>query len=169
MLLELLTIVSLIATGIGSYLYHRRTLQNKEQSLSEKHAIEIAEVEQAGKDKASRSLLRSKQVMTGLGAEQFVAHMKNFPYVPNDCRALGSPVDFIVFDGAVKDDIDKIVIVEVKTGNSRLSKKQRQIKDAVDEGRVEFLEYRVPTEKIVLQHDKEQALIGECFCKKCIA
>lgn len=164
----ILAISSISITGVGSWLWYRRVLRNKEASLTEIHRLEIEEVEQAGKERAGRSLLRSKQVLSGLAAEQLVPHMKDFPYYPGDWRGLGSPIDAIVFDGATRDDVEKIILVEVKTGNSRLTKKQRQIRDVVNEGRVEFLEYRVPTEKITLKHKKDLAEDDECLCQMCV-
>ena len=171
MLLELLVVIG--ATGLGSYLYHRRELKNEKDSLTEdlneQHRLEIIDLEKEGKQRTARSLLRSKQVLKGQGVEQLVPHMKDFPYAANDMRALGSPVDYIVFDGSVLEDVQKVVIVEIKSGNSRLSKKQRQIRDCVERGDVEWLEFRVPTEKIELNHMEELAETDECYCPECVA
>ena len=52
-------------------------------------------------------------------------------------------MDFIVFKGVEKREIEEVVFVEVKSGNSKLSSIERSLKLAIDEGRVSFEEYRV--------------------------
>ena len=52
-------------------------------------------------------------------------------------RFLGAPIDGVQFED------DRIVLVEFKSGQSRLSSRQRRIRDLVREGRVEFREVRV--------------------------
>lgn len=87
------------------------------------------------------SVKKSQFAVTGRVAEQLApllpAFMSNFN--PRDARFLGSPVDFVVFDGLCEGDVTEIVFVEVKTGDSAdLSKAERQIRRAVEEGRVRF-------------------------------
>ncbi len=89
------------------------------------------------------AIMRSKSVMKGQGAEQIAPFREDFPYNYNDCRFLGSPIDLIVFDGNSINNVSKVVFVEIKTGKSQLSKRQRQIKKAVENGSVEWLEYRL--------------------------
>jgi len=42
--------------------------------------------------------------------------------------------------------VDEIVFVEVKTGNASLSRVERSIRDAIVEGKVRWVEYRIPLE-----------------------
>lgn len=69
----------------------------------------------------------------------FSEAMKQFN--PKDIRFIGSPIDLIVFEGAEELKQDEIVIhfVEVKTGTSALSKRQKLIMEAVKAKRVEWL------------------------------
>ena len=84
------------------------------------------------------AVMLSKATVFGQVAEQLVPLLPDFPYDLEDARFLGAPVDYIVFDGyAAGDDVD-IVFVEVKTGNAKLSRGERRIRDAVREGRVRF-------------------------------
>lgn len=70
--------------------------------------------------------------------------MPDFPYDPGDSRFLGSPVDFVVFAGLREgDEVEEIVFVEVKTGKSRLSRREQSVRRAVEEGRVSWREERV--------------------------
>lgn len=85
---------------------------------------------------------KSKAVISGKVAEQFVPFLPDFSYNPKDVRFIGSPVDLIVFHGLYDDEIKKIVFVEVKTGNSTLNTRERSLRDAVLNKNVEWLELR---------------------------
>lgn len=61
---------------------------------------------------------------------------KSFPYNPKEARFIGSPIDIIVFKGIEDEERVEIHIFEIKTGKSQLSKRQRLIRDAVDNNRV---------------------------------
>ena len=87
------------------------------------------------------AIKRSSAVNLGKITEHFIPFMSKFPYNPKDVRFIGSPIDLIVFDGhSDKKDQITLVIVEVKTGNSKLSSPQQRIKEAVIAGRVHWLE-----------------------------
>ena len=85
---------------------------------------------------------RSLAVTAGKVYEQLVPYLPDFPFNPKDARFLGSPVDFVVFDGLSDGHITRIVFVEVKTGAAELSSRERRVRDAVQEARVEFYELR---------------------------
>jgi len=86
---------------------------------------------------------RSRSVTTGKVFEQLVPYLPHFPYNPKDARFLGSPIDFLVFDGLDGDRVERVVFVEVKTGSSSLSTRERRVREAVQQGRVEWQELRV--------------------------
>lgn len=88
---------------------------------------------------------RSLAVTTGKVFEQLVPYLPDFPFNPKDARFLGSPVDFVVFDGLSDGggDVRRIVFVEVKTGDAELSTRERRVRDAVRGGQVQWLEWRV--------------------------
>jgi len=70
-------------------------------------------------------------------AEQIVPAFLTFPYRQNECRPLFEPIDYIVFAGlSGKRHVEAIKFVDVKTGDARLSKGQRQIRDRVVEGKI---------------------------------
>ena len=52
---------------------------------------------------------------------------------------LGNPIDYIVFDF----DDGKITFLEVKSGNSKPSKRQKIIKNIIKSGRIAYEEIRI--------------------------
>jgi predicted Holliday junction resolvase-like endonuclease len=86
---------------------------------------------------------RSEAVTAGKVHEQLVAYLPAFPYNPKDVRFLGSPVDLVVFDGLADGRLQRIVFIEVKTGGSGLTSRERWIKDVIQAGEVEWEELRV--------------------------
>ncbi len=93
--------------------------------------------------------LRSQAVTTGKIVEHLVPYLPNFNYNPKDARFVGSPVDFIVFDGLNDDEDDQltaIVFVEIKTGMSVLTRRERMVRDAVKAGRVRWVEWHASRE-----------------------
>lgn len=89
------------------------------------------------------AITRSKAVITGKVTEHVAPWLPVFPYNPKDARFIGSPIDMLVFDGCDEDDLQQIVFLEIKTNASALSKRQRQIRDAIAAGRVVWQELRV--------------------------
>ena len=85
---------------------------------------------------------RSLAVTTGKVYEQLVPYLPDFPFNPKDARFLGSPVDFVVFDGLSDGHITRIVFVEVKARAADLSTRERRVRDAVQDSRVEWYELR---------------------------
>jgi predicted Holliday junction resolvase-like endonuclease len=79
---------------------------------------------------------RSTQVKHGKSFEQLFPYMKNYPYEPGNFRFIGSPIDGLSFED------DKIVFVEFKTGKSKLTKKQANIRDMVNSKKIKWKEIR---------------------------
>jgi predicted Holliday junction resolvase-like endonuclease len=90
------------------------------------------------------TLRRSQSVVAGKATEHLAPLLPGFDFDPRDARFLGSPIDFLVFDGLSEGEIREIVFVEIKTGPSAaLTSRERRVRDAVDRGRVRFLEVRI--------------------------
>ncbi len=85
---------------------------------------------------------RSQAVTRGMVTEHLIPYLPDFDYNPKDARFIGSPVDFLVFDGLDDDQLDQILFVEVKTGASTLNARERRVRDAVRARRVEWVELR---------------------------
>jgi len=90
------------------------------------------------------AIQRSLAVIAGKVHEQVVPFLPGFNFNPQDARFLGSPVDFVVFDGLSAGAVTRVVFVEVKTGAATLTERERRVREAVQNGRVEWLELRPP-------------------------
>ncbi len=90
------------------------------------------------------ALERSRAVLKGRIGEQMAPLLPQFKYEPSDARFIGSPVDYVVFEGHSRGEPREVVFLEVKTGRSVLTPVERKIKEVVEGGRVrwETLELR---------------------------
>ena len=87
---------------------------------------------------------RSKAVITGQVYEQIAPLLPDFPCNINDVQFIGKPVDFIGFCGNSDSDlVDEILFIEVKSGTSALSAREKSVKEAIENHRVRYVEYRV--------------------------
>jgi predicted Holliday junction resolvase-like endonuclease len=92
---------------------------------------------------------RSLAVTLGRVGEELAPLLifKSYGIEPKDLRHIGTPVDYIAFKGLSEGRVDEIVFIEVKTGKStRLSDVEREVKKAVEEGKVRFLVVNVKEE-----------------------
>jgi len=93
------------------------------------------------------AVARSLAVTVGKVSEQLVPYLPGFGYNPKDARFLGSPVDFVVFDGLDAGALRRVIFLEVKTGAAALSTRERQVRDAIESGRVAWDELRVTSKR----------------------
>ena len=100
------------------------------------------------KEAVLESKKRSSAVQWGLSIENFVPFTTDFPIPPEDVNFLGKPIDYIGFTDTDKKDSCAIHFIEVKSGKSLLSNKQKNIRDAVMKGRVMWHELRVDPNKL---------------------
>lgn len=89
------------------------------------------------------ALGKSRAVLKGKIGEQMAPMLPEFRYNPADARFLGSPIDYIIFDGysEAKDGngkIRRIILMDVKTGKAKLSPIEKKVKDAVAAGSIEW-------------------------------
>jgi len=90
------------------------------------------------------AVVRSRSILVGQFSEQMSPFLPNFKFNPADCKFIGKPIDFIVFEGSSEGEISKITFLEVKSGKSKLSSKEKSLKRTIEEGNVFWDEYRVP-------------------------
>ena len=83
------------------------------------------------------SLRRSESTRYGQITEQFMPFISDYPYDSKQFRFLGSTIDGVQFEE------DKIVMIEFKSAGSKLSTRQRKIRNLIKEGKVDFQEIRV--------------------------
>ena len=98
------------------------------------------------KEKLRKEILdKSRAGIKGRIGEQIVPFIKQFKYNPSDARFIGSPIDYIIFNGYTELKDNKkgksitVVFVEVKTGQKvSLTYIQRKIKRAIEEKNVKW-------------------------------
>lgn len=95
---------------------------------------------------------KSSEVRVGKIGENMAPFLNGWPYDPNNFRFLGNPIDGVQFNE------NELVFVEIKTGKSVLSKKQRWIKQLIKEGKVGFATFRINENGVVF--NKEEKDLG---------
>jgi predicted Holliday junction resolvase-like endonuclease len=117
--------------------------------VARRQALEQAQLEfdkwkvKYTKTEREDAIKQSKAVNRGLVAEQLAPHMVGFPYSPKDCHFIGQPVDYVIFSGLDAGKLDRIVLLEVKTGESQMNARERQVRDVVQAGSVTYEIYRL--------------------------
>jgi len=88
---------------------------------------------------------RSRYVLKGKIGEHIIPLLREkFRHELSDARFIGSPIDYVIFDGytAVKDGKSEgpieVIIADIKTGDAQLNRTERKIKEAVQAGRVRW-------------------------------
>tara|TARA_R110000824_G_scaffold339752_4_gene526277 strand:- start:303 stop:914 length:612 start_codon:yes stop_codon:yes gene_type:complete len=93
--------------------------------------------EESESRKKTLSQKKSSEVRLGHIAEKLAPFLDDFTFNPEDATFLGQPIDYIVFEEEV------ITFVEIKSGNSQLSPKQRHIRDLIKNNCVAWKEIRI--------------------------
>ncbi|MFZ1903393.1 MAG: Holliday junction resolvase-like protein [Methanoregula sp.] len=133
-------IIALVAGFLLGWLFVKAQITAIEQRY--KADLERWKAESAAEIRKD-SVNRSRSTLKGKIAEQMAPLLPSFGYLPADARFIGSPVDYIIFDGLTsvadeKGSSIRIVFMDVKHGSATLSRTQRIIKKAVEEKAVEW-------------------------------
>lgn len=105
------------------------------------------------------AIMKSRAVLGGHFSENLAPYLPDFPYMPNECRFVGKPIDFIVFKGADEKNINEVVFVEVKSGKAKLNEHEKNLKETIEKKRVRWEEYRIP-EELTKKGDIEEKVRG---------
>ena len=101
-----------------------------------------AELKQRRIDIPLKSQKGSKAVGIGFIYERLAPTLDGFTFNKNDCRSMFDPIDYVIFEGlSEKQKVEKIIFMDIKSGKARLSQKQKKIKEAVDNKKVQFKTY----------------------------
>ncbi len=104
------------------------------------------ETERQVKSARLDAVKRSRAVVAGQVNEQLAPLLPGFPCDLSEVQFIGKPVDFIGFCGSRDTGlVDENQFIEVKTGGSTLSRREQSVKQAGEQGRVRYVEYRVRT------------------------
>lgn len=123
--------------------------EQRELAVREANARLVEWKQEQEKQIRQDAIQRSQQVTTGKVAEQLVPYLPNFNYNPKDARFIGSPIDFVIFDGLNDEAVEQIrnvIFIEIKTGASALTKRERLVRDAIKAGRVKWVEWHASRE-----------------------
>ncbi|MFX0096595.1 MAG: Holliday junction resolvase-like protein [Candidatus Hodarchaeota archaeon] len=134
-----LTVIIIILGLFVVFLFRERGLIRREIEIrAEKRFMEMEA--QLRED----VLRRSRASLKGRIAEQMIPFLAEFKYNPADARFIGSPIDYVIFDGYtdVKDSkIDRpitVVLMDIKTGDAALTSEQRKIRQALEQRRIRW-------------------------------
>src|SRR4051794_11993901 len=149
----LLIVVLIVVAGVAVWIAIRHA------AYKASHPYMKSDLEDARKD----TLTKSRSITLGKTQEQVAPLFPEFlsQFNPNDARFLGSPLDFVVFDGLCDGDdvaVRQIVFVEVKTGKANLSRRERRVRDAIQAGRVSYQMLRLPGTVEIADGDGARAL-----------
>jgi len=114
--------------------------QNYASSL--KNATDIA-IKQKEKEIRADAIDKSRAVIAGKVQEQLLLTNTAFEYNSKDARFIGMPIDYIVFDGLDDENLKEIVFLEVKTGKSRVNKREKMVRECIKEKRFGYKEIRL--------------------------
>lgn len=106
--------------------------------------IRVRQQVQQEKDRIRKdALTRSRAVLKGKIGEQMAPLLEAFPFQPADARFIGSPIDYIVFDGYSQNQPTEIILIDIKTGNAQLSPAEKRIAHLVNAKRVRWMTIRI--------------------------
>lgn len=139
LILVILALVTGVVFGaLACSLLIRRKIRGEYQLIYERW------LQESEKKIRQDALGKSRAVLKGKIGEQLAPHLPEFKYNPADARFIGSPIDYVIFDGYSEamdgnGNVKKIVFMDVKTGKAKLTRTEEKIKMAVDSGRIEWV------------------------------
>jgi len=128
-----------------SFEHERKSIEEKKVEIQTKEKgfqIAVAKLtedleEQKELKSKVTSQKKSSEVRLGHIAETLAPFLDQFEFEPEECCFLGKPIDYVSFGE------EEITFIEVKSGQSQLSTKQRKIRDQVKAGKVSWKEVRI--------------------------
>jgi predicted Holliday junction resolvase-like endonuclease len=89
------------------------------------------------------AIKKSRSILSGQFSQHLAPYFPHFPGNPTEARFLGSPIDFVVFEGLDEKNVKNIYFVEIKTGTSKMNPAQQSIRKAIEDKRVFFREIKI--------------------------
>ena len=125
----------------GTSAFPENTLEVRNQYEDEYQNI-LTNFEKAKKYATEHAKATAKGSNLGQNLEKVLPTMKDFSWKLPDTRFLGSPIDYVVFEGISEGDLESIGFIEVKSGTGRLNPNQKSVKTAIEENRVSYKEIK---------------------------
>jgi predicted Holliday junction resolvase-like endonuclease len=150
----MLTLIALIIGALIVKLYKDREIallkkditllnENLEQYIKNLENVSQEYNKQVEANKTLISQKSSISTRSGNYVETLAPLLEQFPVdifdKNNSLKFLGDPIDYICFSW----EKPEILLIEVKSGDSSLSTRQKLIKKMVQEGLIRFIEYRM--------------------------
>ena len=120
------------------------TLEAKELLKEKKEFLKERKLEISERTATTTQRLETttQSVNIGFILERLAPVLKEFRFDKNDCRSLFDPIDYVIFDGLNKTGkVQKIFFIDIKTGEARLKKNQKAVKQKVQDKLIEFKHY----------------------------
>lgn len=135
-------------TSVIPFSHYKEVLKEKE-AIIEDLSGQVVEIKE--EVRSIKSNQQSKSVRLGLISENVLPFHSNFKYNVKDLVPMFRPIDYVVFSE------DEVVFLEIKIGKSRLSEKQKKIKNLINSGKVRFEEHRIDESGYIIKesHGKE--------------
>lgn len=113
-----------------------KIIERLKEDLNEREKL-LTKSKKKLKEKVGKA---TRSINIGKNLERIAPVLEGFEFSVHDCRTLFDPIDYLVFDGLSRRNgiVDHIHFVEIKTGGAGLTKRQRQIRDAVEGGNVKW-------------------------------
>ena len=131
--------IAVCALAFAAYVYftHDKIAERKAESMLAKWKVKA--------EKAIRedAYTRSRAVSFGKTIEHYVPFMEDFPVKPGDVQFFGKPIDYIAFSDRGSKSKCSVHFIEVKSGKSGLNNHQKNIKTAIQDGRIHWHEFTV--------------------------
>jgi predicted Holliday junction resolvase-like endonuclease len=150
-------IIAILVTVVAGLLYRNSELNGIRKTsikdkvdngklkdeLKELHKSLIDLQDELGSEREkNRTLLsqkKSSETRLGQISEHLIPFLNGCTHDPKNLHFMGNPIDYLAFDF----DDGKITFLEVKSGNSKASKRQKIIKNIIKTGRVFYEELRI--------------------------
>jgi predicted Holliday junction resolvase-like endonuclease len=147
-----LVVALMIALGVMAWLLRR------EAAYRAIYRYKDSDLTMARRD----SVTRSRSVVVGQVQEHLAPIAPKFleRWNPKDARFLGSPIDFVVFDGLDEGQLRSVCFVEVKAGRTAMTRRERQVRDVIEQQNVSFELVRFDPIQTALHPDNASAPVG---------
>ncbi len=133
-------IIGIFVALIIGYYFGRKIVASEYKARFEEWVLQK---EREIRDDAVR---RSRLVLGGKFSEQLAPYLPDFKYDPTDARFIGTPIDMLVFKGLSANAPEEIIMLEIKSGEAGLSQQEKKIKELVENKKVRWELYRVPSD-----------------------
>lgn len=113
-----------------------------QKQLKEELKARAEDIKKRKKLATEKAEKTAKAVNVGKKLEVVLPTLKNFKWDLPDCRFMGDPIDLITFNGCCSGSVCSVSFIEIKSGQARLNKHQKAVKDAIEDKKVSYREIK---------------------------